>query len=230
MQVLFWFVVLLLLSAAAALAVIAWRTARGVRERDLARAELLRALSFPDASVQPASGPSISDWTAEFLTAAAPAVDTREPAAPIFAERAESATAMPRWVSLAGVGAAMALGVTLYAVIAGSPEAASATTRAPRATAAPAAPAPVNAGTTAIPDRPIELIALRHRGQHATTFDVSGRVRNPADGRTQGQLVAVVNLIDADGRILTSQMTPDRSGSAQCGVQPNRRKHSRRYP
>jgi hypothetical protein len=106
MQVLYWFVVLSLLSAATALGIIAWRTARGVRERDLARAELLRALSFPGASAEPASGPSISDWTA-------PAMDTHAPAAPIFAERAESAPALPRWASLAGVGAAMALGVTV---------------------------------------------------------------------------------------------------------------------
>jgi hypothetical protein len=66
----------------------------------------------------------------------------------------------------------------------------------------------VNAGTTAIPGRPIELIALRHRSEPATTFDVSGRVRNPADSRAQRQVEAVVNLIDANGRILTSQTTP----------------------
>jgi len=64
MQVLFWFVVLSLFAAAAALGIIAWRAARGVRERDLARAELLRALSFPGASTEPASGATISDWTA----------------------------------------------------------------------------------------------------------------------------------------------------------------------
>ena len=59
-----------------------------------------------------------------------------------------------------------------------------------------------------MPDRPIELIALQHRFGPATAFDVSGLVRNPADGRALPQLVAVVNLFDADDRILTSQMTP----------------------
>lgn len=209
MQVLFWFVALSLLSAATALGVIAWRTARGVRERELARAELLKALSFPGSSVEPVSGPSIPDWSTGFLREEknAPAADTHEPAAPIFAERAESAAALPRWASLAGVAAAMALGIAVYAAIAGGPESASATTRAAHTTDS-TAQVPGKAGTTANPDRPIELIALRHRFERATAFDVSGRVRNPADGRAQGQLMAVVKLIDADGRLLTSQTTP----------------------
>ena len=210
MQVLLWVVGLSLLSAAAAMGVIAWRTARGVRERESARVELLRALALSDASAVPASGPSISDWTAEFLPEerTAPAVDKYEPAASIFAERAEPVTALPRWISLAGVAAAMALGVTVYAVLAGGPEAASATTPAARTTAAPGAPAAVTARTTAVADRPIELIALQYRVGPATAFEVSGRVRNPSDGRGLPQLVAVVNLLDADGRVQTSQVTP----------------------
>jgi hypothetical protein len=210
MQILLWVAVLLLLSAALSMGVIAWRTARGVRERESARVELLRALALSDASAAPASGPSISDWTAEFLSeeGTAPAVDTYDLAASIFGERVQPVTALPRWISLSGVGAAMALGVTLYVVLAGGPKGASATTPAARRTAAPMAPATVTARTTAVPDRPIELIALQYRLGSATDFEVSGLVRNPPDGRELPQLVAVVNLLDADGRLLASQVSP----------------------
>jgi len=210
MQVLLWVVALSFVAAAAAMAVIGWRTARGVRERESARVELLRTLALPDASAIPASGPLVSHWKADFLSeeGTAPAVDRYEPAAPIFAEHAQPATALPRWMSLAGVGAAMALGVAIYAAIAGGPETAIATTRAARPTAAPGAPATVTARTTAAPDRPIELIALQYRVARATDFEVSGVVHNPADGRGLSHLVAVVNLVDADGRVHTSQVTP----------------------
>jgi hypothetical protein len=190
MQVVLWVAALSLLCAAAALGLIAWRTSRRVRERESARVELLKALALPDATV-PASGPSFSDWTAEFLSERGSPRDgdTYQLAATIFAEPAQPVMALPRWISLAGVGAAMALVVTLYAVIAGSPKSAS-------------------APTTVVPDRPIELIALRYRVEHAPAFEVSGIVRNPADGRKLSQLVAVVNLLDEDGRFLTSQETP----------------------
>src|SRR6187401_449456 len=120
---LLWLFALLMLSAAAALGVVTWRTIRSAREQESARVELLRALAFPDGDAVPASGPSLSGL-AEFqpeeeLQLAA---HTLEPAAAIFAERAEPVKALPRWMALAGVGAAMALGVTVYAAIARSPE------------------------------------------------------------------------------------------------------------
>jgi len=210
MHVLLWVGALSLFSAAAAMGVIAWRTARRVRARESARAELLKALAFPDASAVPASGPSmISSWTNDFQSEErTPTVDAYEPAAPIFAERAKPVAALPRWVSLAGVGAAMALVVALYAAMAGGPKAASAT---PPAAGAPAATAEtteaVNAPTKAVADTPIELIALQYRSGPAAAFAVSGSVRNPADGRPLSRVVAVVNLVDADGRILASQTT-----------------------
>ena len=66
----------------------------------------------------------------------------------------------------------------------------------------------MDAQTTAVPARPIELIALQYRSGNATAFDVSGVVRDPSEGRELPELVAVVNLLDADGRVLTSQTTP----------------------
>jgi hypothetical protein len=197
MHVLFWMIALLLLLAAAACGVLAWRMARGVRERESARVELLKALAFPDASAAPASGPSISNWTDSFLSEqeTAPAADAFEPAPPIFGERGSPLTTVPRWwIAIFAIGAAIVLVVLLYA-------------------RAPAAPATVDAQTTAVPDRPIELIALQYRLEDATALDISGLVRNPAEGRELPQLMAVVNLLDAHGRILTSETTPlERSG------------------
>ena len=124
MQVLLWVAAISLLSAAVALGVIAWRMARGVRVRQSARVELLKSLAFPDASAGSASGPSNSDWTAGFLSEqeTAPAVDTSEPAPPIFGERGNPLTTLPRWwISLFAVGAAIALVVMLYASARGRP-------------------------------------------------------------------------------------------------------------
>jgi hypothetical protein len=183
---LLWLFALLMLSAAAALGVIAWRTARGARERESARVELLRALAFPDDSGVPASGPLLLSGLAEFQPEEEMALgdNADEPAAPIFAERPESVKALPRWMALAGVGAVMVLGVTLYALIARG------------------------GGTTTASDRPIELIALQHRFGPETDLDVTGLIRNPADGRPLQQVDAVVHLVDANGRVITSQMTP----------------------
>jgi len=196
MQVLLWVAALLLLSAAAALGVMAWRIARGARVRELARVELLKSLAFPDVSAVPVSGSSISHSTPGFLSEAEAALeadanelDTYESAPTIFSERELPESRSPRrWISLLAVGTVMALVIALYAVLAGG--------------------ARTDAPTTVVPDRPIELIALQYRFENGTTFDVSGLVRNPTEGRELPQLLAVADLLDANGRVLTSQTTP----------------------
>jgi hypothetical protein len=210
MHVLLWVAAFLLLSAAAALGVFAWRTARGVRERESAQVELLKALAFGDASAVPASGPSISDWTAgEFLSEqeTAPEVSADAPAAAIFSERAKPKTSMPRWIPLAVLGAVV-VAVRLYVALALGPPPARATMPTDLATATPQPVATVTDETIAVADKPIELIALQYKFGRAEAFDVSGLVRNPADGRALSGLMAVINLLDADGHILTSQKTP----------------------
>lgn len=193
MQVLLWVAALSLLSAAAAMGVIAWRMARGARVKESARVELLKALAFPDASAAAdtsavlASSPLITNtnWTAGFLSEEEtwPAADTFEPAPAIFGERKNPLTTVPRsWIALFAAGAAIVVAVMLHA-LAGGPEVVSA-------------------------NRPIELIALQSRFEKATAFDVSGLVRNPSEGRELPQLIAVVELMDASGRTLTSQTTP----------------------
>lgn len=199
MHVLLWIAALSLFGTAAALAVIAWRTARGARVRDAARVELLRALAFPEASAAAASGPSISNWTPEFLSEseeeAAAALDTFEPAPAIFGERNHVATVPRWWISLFAVGAAIVVVVLLSARLAVGPDVAS------------------KPGATVVQDKPIELVALQSRFETATGFDVNGVVRNPAEGRELFQLMAVVELLSADGRVLTSSTTPlERSG------------------
>lgn len=211
MHVLLWIAALSLFGTAAALGVIAWRTAHGMRVREAARVELLKALAFPEASAAAASGPSISNWTPEFLSEeeAEPALDTFEPAPAIFGER-NHVTTVPRWwISLFAVGAAIVVVVLLSTRLAVGPDAASTTAPAfAKATAGKPAPS-----ATAAQDKPIELIALQSRFETTTAFDVNGVVRNPAEGRELPQLMAVVELLSADGRILTSQTTPlERSG------------------
>jgi len=212
MPVLLWVAGILLLSAAAAMGFVAWRMARKARVQESARVELLKALAFPDAPAASALGPSMSNWTTGDVPEheTTPPADASLPAPTLFGERGNPLTTLPRrWISLFAVGAAMALVVALYARAVGGPEAA-------RATADPrlaAARSTVEAPITGAPPKPIELIALQYRFANGTAFDVSGLVRNPADGPELPQLLAVVELLDADGRTLTSQTTPlDRQG------------------
>jgi hypothetical protein len=200
MQVLLWSAALLLFTAAIALAIIAWRTARGERVRELARIELLKTLAFPNGPEAAASGPSISNWTPSFLSEEeeeeTPLVaDTFEPAPPIFGERENAVAAVPRWwIFVVGIGAVIAALVgAVSARLAVSPAASSA--------AVPAALAAV------APDNPIELVELQSRFERGTGFNVTGLVRNPADGHELSQLMAVVELFDANGRMLTSGTT-----------------------
>ena len=207
MHILLWIAALSLFSTAAALGVIAWRMARGARVRESARVELLKALAFPDASAAPAYDPSISNWTAGFLSEeeTASAMDTFEPALPIFGERRNPLTTVPRWlISLFAVGAAIALMIALSARLAVGREAANSTAPA-FAKATDGKPA---ARATPAPDKPIELISLQSRFGTAAAFDVSGVVRNPAEGGELPHVVAVVELLSTEGRILTSQTTP----------------------
>lgn len=209
MQVLLWIGALLLAAAAAALGAVAFRMAQRGRERESARVELLKALAIPDLTALPASGPSISDWTPEFVSEQdlAPAQETQEPASSIFGEHENQLTTLPRWsMAVFAVGAAAILVVTLYfATLGREPQ----TTKviAPIA-ARPTAPATTASQTTAVQQSPIELIALRYGFGKANDFDVNGQVRNPADGHALRQVMAVVDLLDADGRILVSRMTP----------------------
>ena len=110
----------------------------------------------------------------------------------IFAERAESVAPLPRWVSLTAVGAAMALIVTLYVSLAGG------------------------AGAARAADPPIELIALQQQFG-VTGFSVSGVVRVAPDSPAVHELTAVINLFDAQDRLLTSRTTPVERADLKSG-------------
>ncbi len=201
MPIALWIAALSLFSAAAALGVIAWRMARGAHVRESARVELLKRLAFPDGSAAAASGPSISNWTPSFLSEGAEddeeqepmaVADTVEQTSPTFAERASAVTTtVPRWwISFVAVGAVIAAVVGAVSAKLVSKDDSIAAGSASRATAAPTIP--------------IELIALQSRFDNGTTFDVNGLVRNPVDGSELSQLMAVIDLFGADGRLLTS--------------------------
>jgi hypothetical protein len=196
MSILLWVVSLSMLGAAAAFGVVTWRTIRGTRERESARVELLRTMAFPAAEPMPASGPSfaaglhgLDEFQPERETAPAAAMRVHQApadeAAPIFAEHPDPSTARPRRMMLAGVGAAMFVALGAYALSARGPML-----------------GPTS--TTAAAGTPIELIGLQHAFGPGKAFDVSGVVRNPANGRTLPDVQVVVNLVGADGRILTT--------------------------
>src|SRR6187397_1235220 len=115
MQIFLWVAVLSLLSAAATMGVIAWRTSRGARNRESARVELLKTLAFPNGVIDPEFSSAISSGPVPPKPDTALAVDAYEATPPVFGERGQPLTTMPRWISLSAVAAAMALGVALYA-------------------------------------------------------------------------------------------------------------------
>jgi len=210
MQVSVWIGVLLLLGTAGAMGILAWRAARRARDREWARVELLKVLSFPEAAGVPGSDQSTPDLgTFASEQEIAPALDARGQTPTIFGEGGPPPTSLPRWISLAAVVVVAVLVGTLYAILAGGLEETTAvTTPAARRTDPSVATASVNARGTAARTRPVEVIDLQHRFGAATDFYVSGRVRNPADSQALPELMAVVDLLDADGRILSSRMAP----------------------
>jgi hypothetical protein len=57
------------------------------------------------------------------------------------------------------------------------------------------------------PDPRVELLALDHASTPAGLV-VTGRLRNPADGASLHDVVAVVDVLDREGRILTTARAP----------------------
>jgi len=180
MHVLLWIAVCSLFASAMALGVLAWRTRRGELNRESAQVELLRTLAFPDAPV---------DLTYQVAT---PADESEPPVA-----------MRPWWVPIATGGAALVLVATLYALLATFPWSVSGTPAA-QSTAASNTDGPARAATV----KPIEVLALQYRFDASTGAHVSGRILNPVNNRGLSDLMADVELVDPDGRVLTSQMTP----------------------
>ena len=65
-------------------------------------------------------------------------------------------------------------------------------------------------------DRPIELLALDHRTT-AAGFVVTGRLRNPAGAEALQSVIAVVEVLDRDGRVLSTASAPLKQAVLKAG-------------
>jgi hypothetical protein len=177
---------------------VAWRIIAENRGREAARVQLLSNLAFPQ-------GPPVAAQLTVADEAGTDAFYSEEAAsaAPLFRESAASGVTPRRTVALAAVGILMMLAVATFAWIHG------------------AAPADPPARTSADPapparhDQPLELLTLHHSATSAG-FVVSGRLRNPVRGEPLRDVVAVVDVFDPDGRVMTSTRVP--IGTAALGA------------
>lgn len=190
MEPLLLFSVFASLLVAAAMSVVAWRLARDTRARAAARIELLTNLAFAEGvPVHPAPARD-EPWETEFQS------ETGAPVGAMFSARQEPSAPGRRWVALAAVAVLMAGTTAAFTLF---------------SDAAPASPAE-RAGAVAPAaesrDAPIELLSLQHRTTASGTFDVTGVVRNPAEGRPLHDMVAVVDLFGPHDRLLTSRRQP----------------------
>jgi hypothetical protein len=114
----------------------------------------------------------------------------------LFREPEKSGAASRRTLALAGLCVVMGIAVGTYKVVS--------TTVAPReaAATAPASATPAAPPATA-PEPRLELLALDHASTPAGLV-VTGRLRNPVDAASLHDVVAVVDVLDQTGRVLTT--------------------------
>jgi hypothetical protein len=185
----------------AAMTLFAWNVMRRNRRRETARAVLLSGLAFPggmagDVTDDPAPDTNRMFHVDEFRRE--PPLDT----GPLFSEPEGSGAASRRSMALAAVGLVMAAAIGTYWWFAGSRAAESPETEpVSSATTVAVTPAPV------APRARVELLALNHTATRAA-FVVTGRIRNPADAAPLHDIVAVVHLVDAAGRVVMTVRAP----------------------
>ena len=181
-----------------ALSVFAWTIVQQNRRREAARVELLSSLAFTAGALAPepvvaldSIAESVRRGADEFLSEQALAV---EPEA-LFQEPEKSDAGSRRLIALAAVGVVMVVAVGMFRFFSGSSVSAPAATAASVAAPPPAAPA--------APDPRVELLALDHAATPAGLI-VTGRLRNPAGAAPLHDVVAVVDVLDRSGRVLTT--------------------------
>jgi hypothetical protein len=171
----------------------AWTIVRENRRREAARLELLSGLAFPDGVPVAATAAAFDVMRGNDELGADEFLSERPTTSEsLFREPAKSGAASRRTIALAAVCAVMVIGVGTFKLF-------SATTTSH--TPAPAAPAP--AASVTRPEARVELLAL----DHATTpagLVVTGRLRNPIGGAPLHDVVAVVDILDHAGRVLTT--------------------------
>ena len=194
----------------AAMTWFAWSIVRQNRRREAARVALLSGLAFPDGApvVSPAADVDLIAFRAlasdEFPSESATpieqatidrtsAIERATTIEMLFREPEKSGAASRRTIALAGVCVVMGIAVGTYKVVS--------TTVAPPPAAAATAPAPAPPATA--PEARVELLALDHASTPAGLV-VTGRLRNPADAASLHDVVAVVDVLDQTGRVLTT--------------------------
>lgn len=228
----------------AAMIVFAWSIVRQNRRREAARVELLSGLAFSEGApaeldqpfrpseaserderpqivhiveIGKPSSPAIDEFLSERsletrservvprvfepMPIAAEQMTTTET---LFREPEKSGAASRRTIALAAVAMVLLVAIGAYKLLSG-----------PRPTLthseAVAAPASV-----AHHESRIELLALDHRTTPAG-FVVTGRLRNPADGSSLQNVIAVVDVLDRDGRVLTTASAPIKQALLNAG-------------
>jgi len=176
---------------------IAWRYASDARQRDVARAALLRHAATSDSwddrldrldHLEPLrhleANPQL-DTIGEV-----PAIDTM-----FAAETRPPAAPKQSWIAVAAVCIVVALvAATVTARRSDAPQATEVVTAPAAKTEAPAPPAVV----------PISLKALTHARERSGDLTVTGTVQNPAGGAALDHLMAVVDAIDGADQVVAT--------------------------
>jgi hypothetical protein len=193
----------------AAMTTLAWSVVRQNRRREAARVTLLSGLAFPEGSPgpDPAGLLTIETIARHDALASDECPSERLPAAEpeaLFREPEKSRAPARRTIALAAVCAVMTIAVGTFKMFS--------TADAPSTRVTALAPAPVSAAAPAAaatsasvtpPAARVELLALDHASTPAGLV-VTGRLRNPADGASLHDVVAVVEVLDRSGRVLTT--------------------------
>jgi len=177
----------------------AWGVIRENRSREAARVQLLSNLAFPQGPPVAAQLTITDELGSGEFESEAPGM-----AEGLFGRPPAPGAASRRTVALAVVGLAMMAAVSAFAWMHGASAADS---------SAPTAAEPRSAAVRH--DFPLELLTLYHSVTSAG-FVVSGRLRNPVRGAALRDVVAVVDVYDPDGRVVTTARVP--IGSSELGA------------
>jgi hypothetical protein len=191
------------------------------RRREAARTALLARLAFPgglgeEAATEPPIAAGARLRLDEYRAEPAVATDT------LFGEPAASGAASRRTTALVAIGVAFAVVIGAYRWLASGETSPPVETSAPAATiATPGSDAVASATTVSVPApvQPaprVEILSLSHRVTPAA-FVVTGQVRNPAGGAPLTNVVAVVGVMDATGRVLATVRTSLKRSELKAG-------------
>jgi hypothetical protein len=177
------------LGAGIAMSLFAWGVVRQHRGRESARVELLSGLAFPNGMPAGDVDLDADEFPSEQSSASAEPLVREEP---LFREPVKSDVGSRRTIALAAVCAVTAIVVSTYVAFTGT-----------RSEGAPASQSPATVIAAPKPDPRVELLALDHASTSAGLV-VTGRLRNPADGASLHDVVAVVDVFDRSGRVITT--------------------------